>query len=82
MSFTVVEAVLKNAEQPLDLLDSGNAIFHLEMLLQRYVYAEPKRLKGDPGLRTAVLVILDELVDAGSSVAYRMREDFVTPADA
>ena len=82
MSFTVVEAVLKNAEQPLDLLDSGNAIFHLEMLLQRYVYAEPKRLKGDPGLRTAVLVILDQLVDAGSSVAYRMREDFVTPADA
>ena len=64
------------------MLESKNTVFYLEMLLQRYVYAEPRRLKVDPGLRTAALFILDELADAGSSVAYRMREDFVTPADA
>ena len=81
-SFAVVEAILRDAEQPIALLDSENTIFLLEMLLQRYVYAEPQRLKADPSLRMAVLFILDELVDAGSSVAYRMREDFVTPADS
>ena len=82
MSFTVVETILKDAEQPITLLDSGNTVLYLEMILQRYVYAEPQRLKADPSLRTAVLFILDEVVNAGSSVAYRMREDFVTPADA
>ena len=81
-SFEVVESILKNAEQPVALLDSRDTIFCLEMILQRYVYAEPQRLKSKPSLRTAVLFILDELVNAGSSVAYRMREDFVTPADA
>lgn len=82
MSFTVVATILRDAEQPIALLDSGSTVLYLEMILQRYIYAEPQRLKADPSLRTAVLFILDELVNAGSSVAYRMREDFVTPADA
>ncbi|MCY4651722.1 MAG: hypothetical protein OXC95_01000, partial [Dehalococcoidia bacterium] len=62
-----------------DLLSDGNTMFYLESLLQRYVYGLPLRLKSDASLRTAVLHILDHLVDAGSSAAYRMRDDFVTP---
>ena len=62
-----------------DLLSDGNTMFYLESLLQRYVYGLPLRLKSDAVLRTAVLRILDHLVDAGSSAAYRMRDDFVTP---
>ena len=81
-SFTVVEAVLKAVAKPEALLDSGNTVFCLEMLLQRHVHAEPHRLKADPNLRPAVLFLLDQLVDAGSSMAYRMRDDFVTPAHA
>ena len=53
--------------------------FSLETLLRRFVYFEPYRLKTDPDLREAVLVILDALVAGGSSSAYRMRDDFVTP---
>ena len=53
--------------------------FSLETLLRRFVYFEPYRLKADPDLREAVLVILDALVAGGSSSAYRMRDDFVTP---
>ncbi|MDP1860628.1 MAG: hypothetical protein Q8K82_18275 [Gemmatimonadaceae bacterium] len=53
--------------------------FYLESLLGRFVYAQPFRLKRDARLRDAVLRLLDALVSSGSSAAYRMRDDFVTP---
>ena len=72
-----------------DVLEEGNAVrlastsdvaFDLERLLRPFVYSEPHRLKTDPGLRNAVMVILDALVEGGSPSAYRMRDDFVTPS--
>ena len=48
----------------------------------RFVYGKPKLIKEDPEIREAVLFLLDVLVDPGSSYAYRMRDDFVTPIDA
>jgi hypothetical protein len=47
--------------------------------LRRFIYSEPLRLKSDTEVRSAVLTILDQLVESGSSAAYRMRDDFVTP---
>ena len=67
------------AGDPNELLSDGNTMFCLESLLRRYVYGQPLLLRTDPNLRQAVLVILDHLVNAGSSAAYRMRDDFVTP---
>jgi hypothetical protein len=67
------------AGDPVAMLAERNTVFLLESLLRRYVYAEPHRLKSDPAVRTAVLALLDHLVEAGSSAAYRMRDDFVTP---
>jgi hypothetical protein len=67
------------AGDPTAMLADRNTVFLLESLLQRHVYAEPHRLKSDPAVRTAVLALLDHLVEAGSSAAYRMRDDFVTP---
>ena len=63
-----------------ELLSDGNTVFYLDSLLQQYVYGQPLRLKSDPDLRVAILHILDNLVDAGSSAAYKMRDDFVTPS--
>jgi hypothetical protein len=37
-------------------------------------------LKQDRTVREAVLYQLDVLVERGSSAAFRMRDDFVTPA--
>ena len=79
-AFTTVAKILNRAEQSQDLLGNGNTVFYLESLLGRYVHGQPKNLKSDASMRAAVLTILDCLVDAGSSAAYRMRDDFITPA--
>jgi hypothetical protein len=64
------------------MLKKTNTIFMLEVLLQRHVYGRPLELKRDPVVRDAVLVLLDLLVENGSSAAFRMRDDFVTPASS
>lgn len=65
---------------PAAMLRESNTVFMLEVLLQRHVYARPLELKRDPALREAILYVLDVLVESGSSAAFRMRDDFVTPA--
>ena len=48
-------------------------------MLQRHVYGRPLELKRERTLRDAVLFLLDLLVEQGSSSAFQMRDDFVTP---
>lgn len=62
------------------LLEKPNTVFMLESLLQRFVYGRPLEVKSDRIIRSAVLAVLDMLVENGSSAAFRMRDDFVTPA--
>jgi hypothetical protein len=77
-AFIRITAYLQRGE-PQHLLSKANSLFLLEALLQRYVYGRPLQLKKRKDLRDAVLYLLDELVEAGSSAAFRMRDDFVTP---
>lgn len=60
-------------------LNGGNTIFYFEQVLQRHVYGTPHKLKETSVLRDSVITILDELVEQGSSAAFKMRDDFVTP---
>jgi hypothetical protein len=73
--------VAKRLQQgvPQQMMMKGNTIFLLESLLERYVYGRPVELKRQSDLREAVLLLLDLLVENGSSAAFRMRDDFVTP---
>lgn len=64
------------------MLAKANTVFILEVLMRRYVYGRPLELKRDDRIRDAVLFILDCLVESGSSAAFRMRDDFVTPVSA
>jgi hypothetical protein len=78
-AFVLIANALRRGN-PADMLRESNTAFMLEALLQRHVYARPLELKRDPALREAILYVLDVLVESGSSAAFRMRDDFVTPA--
>jgi len=64
-----------------EMLHIGNTVYMLEELLRRYVYGRPLELKQNSQLRDAVLYLLDTLIECGSSSAFQMRDDFVTPAN-
>ncbi len=78
-AFVRIADALSRGDAP-EMLKTTNTVFLLEVLLQRHVYGRPLELKSNRPLREAVLFILDTLVDVGSSGAFRMRDDFVTPA--
>jgi hypothetical protein len=65
---------------PADMLRRSDTVFMLEVLLQGHIYARPLELKRDPDMRDAFLFVLNVLVESGSSAAFRMRDDFITPA--
>lgn len=73
--------IMKRLQQadPRRMLCKANTVYLLEILLRRHVYAMPLELKRQNDLRNAVLGLLDVLVENGSSAAFRMRDDFVTP---
>ena len=75
-AFIPLAAKVKGAPS---ILSDSNSIFCLEQVLQRHVYGAPQRLKVKPELREAVITLLDEMVEKGSSAAFKMRDDFVTP---
>lgn len=64
------------------MLTKTNTVFLLEVLLQRHVYGRPLELKKERSLRQSILLLLDVLVENGSSSAFRMRDDFVTPVSS
>lgn len=64
------------------MLQQSNTVFMIESLLRQHVYGRTRALKQNRELREAVLFLLDTLIEAASSSAYRMRDDFVTPVDS
>jgi conflict system STAND superfamily ATPase len=77
-AFVDVDALVRRGDAA-RLVTNTNVAYYLEALLGRFVYAQPYRLKTNARLFESVLRLLDALVIAGSSAAYRMRDDFVTP---
>jgi hypothetical protein len=61
------------------VLSDANLRWYLDALVARVIYEDLKKLKATPRLRKAIMCILDSLVQAGSSVAFLLRDDFVTP---
>ncbi len=77
-AFVLISEQLTNSGDARLMLALPRTVAGLETILTRHVYSSPAILKSQPELRRAVLHILDELVESGSSRAYRMRDDFVT----
>ena len=78
-AFVRVAAALRRGDAQ-EMLKKTNTVFLLEVLLLRHVYGRPLELKSDSRIRESVIFILDNPVEMGSSAAFRMRDDFVTPA--
>lgn len=78
------QALISIASKHGDQLDDavaaeGNGSWYLDALLSRAMYADLSKLKETGQIRQTVMVILNALVNAGSSMAFRLRDDFVTP---
>ena len=54
-------------------------MFYLETILGRLIYGGNRRIRVESDLRQAAMKLLDEMVAAGSSTAYKLRDDFLTP---
>jgi len=61
------------------LSPKGNSSWYLEGILSRLMYTDLGKLKESAAMRQAVMALLDALVTSGSSMAFRLRDDFVTP---
>lgn len=79
-AFVTLSSVLA-PDDAVALVAGPDVGFYLESLLS-VVYTHPHALKADRDVAAAVLHVLDVLASAGSSAAYRMRDDFVTPLQA
>ena len=77
-AFVIISKKLQQSN-PRTMLSDKNTVFYIESVLRRYVYSRPALLKSKPVIRDSILHLLDVLVECGSSAAYRMRDDFVTP---
>ncbi|MEO6323987.1 MAG: hypothetical protein ABIT01_20350 [Thermoanaerobaculia bacterium] len=62
-----------------DIRLTGHAIDRLEVVLSSLVYGGAARIRAEKQLREGTLVLLDAMIEGGSSAAYRMRDDFLTP---
>jgi hypothetical protein len=77
----LIAIATKLKEQDRRLVLSEVAVFYLERILTRLIQGGPRSALGHDDVRNAVLFLLDELVEYGSSTAYKLRDDFVTPSE-
>lgn len=70
----------KLSEYPQIIMGNPNSVFYLERIVHRCINDPSRNTRSTSSVRSAILHILDVLVDNGSPVAYKLRDDFVTPS--
>jgi hypothetical protein len=75
----LIEVSAKLVEPGSHVLLNEASIFYLEEILTRLIYGGNSRIRIEGALRQGTLRILDALVAAGSSPAFKLRDDFLTP---
>ena len=69
----MAEAIAGEAE-PQAFFGSAAVVSCLESVLREYVIRRPPEMRTNAQLRASIILLLDRLVDAGSSTAFRLRE--------
>jgi hypothetical protein len=57
----------------------GNIKFYLDALVSRLLFENLTGIRRSQKLRVSMMAILNALVQSGSSIAFQLRDDFVTP---
>lgn len=57
----------------------GTLRWYMDALISRCLFENLTPIRRSPALRSSVMATLDALVQAGSSIAFQLRDDFVTP---
>lgn len=70
------------AKAPADLFNDGSSLWNAETVCQAAVHEHRQALLRDVTLRQATLDVLDRLVDAGSSLAFQLRDYLATSSSA
>lgn len=70
--------VLERFEDPKQELIDSDIFFYAEKLIQRTYYRYIRDIKRDHQLQQSLLVLLDLMMDAGSSLAFVVRERLIT----
>lgn len=70
------------AKAPADLFNDGSSLWDAETVCQAAVHEHRQALLRDVTLRQATLDVLDRLVDAGSSLAFQLRDYLATSSPA
>jgi hypothetical protein len=83
-AFLLPDALNWLAEQvrkgdPSCMIGDRNSLFSLARILTPLVFSQTETLRKNPALRDAALLILDVMVEQGSSAAFRMRDFLITP---
>jgi|GEM_PF-365833 len=64
---------------PRQLLAGRDVLWNLELVLSGCIYGTPSTIRSSPRLLAATIHVLDEMVEQGSSAAFRLREFIITP---
>jgi hypothetical protein len=67
------------AGEPRRMLAGKMTLWNLEMILSGCIYGSPSTIRRSRDLLSASLHILNDMVEQGSSAAFRMREFIITP---
>lgn len=61
---------------------TDRTIDRLDAILSSLIYGGAARIRTEKPLREGMLALLDAMIEGGSSAAYRIRDDFLTPLAA
>jgi len=77
-AFYLIEDVLKNGD-PKILLNKEDTLYCMESILRKFFFTNEFLVRTDEKLNATYKYILDEMINVGSSVAYRLRDLVITP---
>jgi len=83
-AFLLPDAFIWLADQlrkgnPSRMIGDRNSLFSLARILTPLVFSQAETLRKNSSLRNATLLILDAMVEQGSSATFRMRDFLIAP---